>query len=101
MASGGLVQLFSYDLPYGVAVLIEDTDGIPPSGGITCDQTPSVIWTAATGTPPFLYRWAVVLHASDTFVASGATLNINQVELPELDVGIYRFQLRITDGAGS
>lgn len=80
-------------------VLLEDFDGIQPSGSITCDRTPTVSWDGAVGGGPFLYLWE--LHpATGAMVASGAVIDTNQATLPAVDLGSYRLSIRAIGASG-
>lgn len=95
------LQPFTYGLSSAVATIRVDGDGIEPSGSITCDQTPTVVWTAATGNGPYIYRWTVASGSIDgPFVASGLVVNTNLATLPQLAVGDYRLLITSTDADG-
>lgn len=99
------LQVVSYDLLSTTheATLLEDGDGIAPSGSITCDRTPTVSWTAASGMGPFLYTWTCYRGSSTSgsVMASGTTLNETQATLPELPFSGFLFTLSARDASGS
>lgn len=97
-------QAFEYDFieVFFAATLLEDSDGIVPAGSGTCDITPTVQWTAPTGSVgPFLYAWTL-RHDSATgsVVVSGITVNVNSATMPTLTPGIYQLSIVATDSGG-
>src|SRR5437762_2245150 len=90
------LQDFQYDLIQNLAAahLLEDSDGIVSEGSGTCDITPTIQWTAPTGSVgPFLYIWNLqTIDASgnpNNSIASGTTININSAIMPTLVPGVY------------
>lgn len=101
------LQAFQYDYIRNLisATLLEDADGILPAGSGTCDVTPTVQWTAPTGSVgPFLYSWT--LQTTDasgnpaSTIASGTTVNVNAATMPTLVPGIYIFNVIATGNNG-
>jgi hypothetical protein len=95
---------FEYDLNDSttLATLLEDADGILPSGSATCDITPTVLWDSPGTAGPYLYRWICHVSGSTGAVAaSGVTVNTRSVEIPDLEPGPYYFRVLWTSSVGA
>jgi hypothetical protein len=96
------LQDFSYDLVPAVAGIIEDGDGIAPSGSITCDRTPTVSWTGLSDGGPYVYLWIVSSGSvSGPAVVSGTVINTNLATVPILVPGDYRIDIYSFDSGGT
>jgi hypothetical protein len=80
--------------------LAEDTDGIEPHAGTkTYDQTPTLAWTCAGGTPPYLYLWELRSANGVTVLYSGSTSS-PLATMPELPYSVYHFRVHANDARG-
>lgn len=83
-------------MPSEALYLIEDGDGIPPSGSYTTDTTPTLAWGASGGT-----IFTVNVSSGTTFITSGTVVDTQFTLVDGVNIGDYAANLSVKDASGN